>query len=85
MQNGLVSVIIPTKNSAELLTKCLDSVISQSYKNLEIILVDNNSSDKTKEIATEYTNLVFNQGPERSAQVNFGVTKASGEFVYKID
>jgi glycosyltransferase involved in cell wall biosynthesis len=85
MQNGLVSVIIPTKNSAELLTKCLDSVISQSYKNLEIILVDNNSSDKTKEIAAKYTNLVFNQGPERSAQVNFGVTKASGEFVYKID
>ena len=84
-QNSLVSVIIPTKNSDELLAKCLDSVKAQSYQNLEIILVDNNSTDKTKEIAAKYTNLIFNQGPERSAQVNFGVTKANGEFVYKID
>jgi len=81
----LVSVIIPTKNSASLLIKCLESVKNQTYQNLEIILVDNNSTDQTKEIALKYTNLVFNCGPERSAQVNFGVEKASGEFVYKID
>lgn len=81
----LVSVIVPTKNSAILLSKCLDSVKNQTYTNIEIILVDNNSTDNTKEIAAKYTNFVFNQGPERSAQVNFGVTQANGEFVYKID
>ena len=82
---SLVSVIVPTKNSALLLSKCLDSVKNQTYTNIEIILVDNNSTDNTKEIASKYTNFVFNQGPERSAQVNFGVYKANGEFVYKID
>lgn len=81
----LVSVIVPTKNSTEFLRRCLDSVINQSYKNIEIILVDNNSTDQTKEIAREYTEHVYNHGPERSAQVNFGVDKARGEYVYKID
>lgn len=81
----LVSVIVPTKNSTEFLERCLDSVKNQTYQNIEIILVDNNSTDQTKEIARKYTNHVYNQGPERSAQVNFGVEKANGEFVYKID
>lgn len=85
MSNPLVSVIVPTKNSSKLLGLCLDSVKAQSYKNIEIIVVDNNSTDNTKEIARKYTNKVFNEGPERSAQVNFGVEKATGTYVYKID
>jgi glycosyltransferase involved in cell wall biosynthesis len=85
MNNPLVSVIVPTKNSANFLAECLSSVKNQSYKNIEIIVVDNNSTDKTKEIASEYTDKVFNQGPERSAQVNYGVTQSTGEYVYKID
>jgi len=83
--NPLVSVIIPTKNSEKFLEKCLESVKNQTYKNLEIIVVDNNSTDKTKEIARKFTNKVFNRGPERSAQVNFGVSQASGEYAYKVD
>jgi len=81
----LVSVIIPTKNSARTLDKCLKSVQDQTYPNIEIILVDNNSTDNTKEIAKRYTNKVYNKGPERSAQTNYGVKKCSGEYVYKID
>lgn len=81
----LVSVIIPTKNSARTLDKCLKSIQDQTYPNIEIILVDNNSTDNTKEIAKKYTNKVYNKGPERSAQTNYGVKKSSGEYVYKID
>lgn len=81
----LVSVIITTKNSSQTLDKCLNSLKNQTYKNFEIIVVDNNSSDKTKEIAKKYTKLIFNKGPERSAQRNFGVEKSRGEFVYIID
>jgi len=85
MDNSLVSVIVPTKNSSGFLDKCLDSIKNQTYKNIEIVVVDNNSMDNTKEIAKKYTDKVFNQGPERSAQVNFGVNQAIGEYIYKVD
>jgi glycosyltransferase involved in cell wall biosynthesis len=78
----LVSVIIPTRNSETPLKECLDDLKKQTYKNLEIIIIDNNSTDKTKEVAKKYTKFVFNKGPERSAQINFGVRKAKGKYVY---
>lgn len=85
MSQPLVSVIVPTYNSASLLRLCLDSIRDQSYKNIELLVIDNNSTDDTKKIAKEYTDRVFNKGPERSAQVNYGVTQAKGEYVYKVD
>ena len=81
----IVSVIIPTKNSSHTLSKCLDSIISQTYKNIEIIVVDNYSLDSTVEIARLYTKNVFLLGPERSSQVNYGVKIASGRYVYRVD
>jgi len=57
----------------------------QTYKNLEIIIVDNNSSDITKDVARKYTKFVFNKGPERSSQINFGVGIAKGKYVYYTD
>ncbi|PID52288.1 MAG: glycosyl transferase [Candidatus Moraniibacteriota bacterium] len=85
MKEPLVSVVVPTYNSEKFLKLCLDSVQNQTYKNIELIVVDNNSTDGTKEIAKKYTSKVFNKGPERSAQVNFGVKHANGVYVYKID
>lgn len=81
----LVSIIIPTRNSKEFLRNCLESIKKQTYKNVEIIVVDNNSTDKTKEIAIKYTKLVFNRGPERSAQRNFGASKSKGDCLLFID
>ena len=82
----LVSVIINTRNSAgKIFEKCLASVKVQSYKNVELIVVDNSSSDKTKEIAKRYTKKVFDYGPERSSQKNFGVQKSRGEFLVFLD
>jgi probable beta-1,3-galactosyltransferase len=60
MKNPLVSVIIPTYNSSRTLEKCLKSIKNQTYKNIEIIVVDNNSIDNTKEIAKKYTGKVYN-------------------------
>lgn len=85
MSNVLVSVIVPTKNSAATLGACLKSIQDQSYKNIEIIVVDNFSSDDTKQIALKYTEKFFEKGPERSAQVNFAVEQAIGDYVYKVD
>ena len=84
-KNPLVSVIIPTKNSARTLEKCLISIKNQTYKNIEIIVVDNNSTDSTKEIAKKYTDKVFNIGPERTAQKNFGIKVAKGKYLLFID
>lgn len=81
----LVSVIVPTKNSEKFIRQCLESIKNQTYKNLEIIVVDNNSSDNTKEITRKFTDKVFNCGPERSAQRNFGVKNSGGEYVLVID
>ncbi|MFA5128298.1 MAG: glycosyltransferase [Patescibacteria group bacterium] len=83
--NPLVSVIIPTKNSSKYLHQCLDSIENQTYRDLEIIVVDNNSNDDTKDIAKKYTGKVFNHGPERSAQRNYGVNNSNGDFVLIID
>lgn len=81
----LVSVIVPTYNSSKFLDMCLQSINEQSYENIELIVVDNNSTDSTKKIAKKYTNKVFNKGTERSAQRNYGVKKSNGAFVLIID
>jgi len=83
----LVSIIITTKNEEKNAENCLKSIKRQSYPQelMEVIVVDNDSSDKTKEIALKYTNNFFNKGPERSAQRNFGVEKSKGEYFIFLD
>lgn len=81
----LVSIIVPTYNSAETLRDCLKAVESQTYKAIELIVVDNHSSDDTRDIAAEFTKHVFVKGPERSAQRNYGASKARGDYVCIID
>lgn len=81
MKKPLVSVIVHTKNSERTITEHLESIISQEYKPIEIIMVDNNSTDKTLEIAKKFTKNIFTFGPERSAQRNFGAKKAKGKYL----
>lgn len=85
MKQPLVSVIVPCKNSSQFIGECLKSIKSQTYKNIQIIVVDNNSTDNTKEITKKYTKLVFNKGPERSSQRNFGAKKSKGQYLLFID
>jgi glycosyltransferase involved in cell wall biosynthesis len=85
MNKPLVSIIVPTYNSDSYVEPCLKSICEQSYQHIELIVVDNNSSDKTKEIARQYTNHLYDWGPERSAQRNYGVKQSQGEYVLIID
>ncbi len=85
MKPPLVSIVVPTYHSAAFLEGCLRSIAKQSYPEVELIVVDNNSTDGTKEIACAFTDKVFNKGPERSAQRNFGVEKSTGVYVAIID
>jgi glycosyltransferase involved in cell wall biosynthesis len=85
LENPLVSTIVPTRNSSKTLAQCLDSIRNQYYKNLEIIIVDNHSTDNTLQIARQYTDAIYTFGPERSSQINYGVGMASGKYVYRVD
>jgi glycosyltransferase involved in cell wall biosynthesis len=78
----LVSVIIPTKNSAKTLHYAIQGIQSQTYKHLEIIVVDNFSTDNTRDIANRYNVKVFTKGNERANQIDYGIKKAFGEYIY---
>lgn len=84
-KNSLVSVIITTRNEADVIGRLMESLKNQTYSDLEIIVVDNNSLDRTKSISFEYTKKVFDYGPERSAQRNFGAKIAKGEYYFFLD
>lgn len=81
----MVSIIITTKNEADRLPYLLKSLKDQTFRDFEVILVDNNSSDKTRALAKRSGCRVFVKGPERSTQRNFGVFKSRGEYVLILD
>lgn len=85
------SVIIPVYNSEKHISRALDSVLNQSYKNLELIVVDDGSIDKSLELLKKYQSedsriKVFHQknGGPGSAR-NKGVSKSSGEYIIFLD
>ncbi len=89
--NATVSVIIPAFNSAQTIGRAVSSVMSQTYTDIEIIVINDGSTDKTKEICQEFENQdsrikIINQsqlgpGPARNA----GLDVAKGEYVYFMD
>ena len=84
--NPLVSVVVTTRNEKRNIANCLQSIQLQTYAPIEIIVVDNNSTDETKTIAKEYTDTVVDKGPERSAQRNYGICDlATGNYAMFID
>ena len=76
-----VSVIVPTHNSDEFILECLFNLKKQDYKDMEIIVVDNFSTDNT-EAFCEDVDYFYKKGPERTAQANFGISKSSGDYIY---
>ncbi len=82
----LVSIIIPTYNSEKTLEKCLASICKQTYKNIEVIVVDGGSNDRTLHIAKKFGARVYIlEGEERSASINYGVSKSRGKYIYRVD
>lgn len=83
----LVSIVVPVYNGEKYLKSCLDSIIVQSYKNLEIIVVDDGSIDKTAEIAQKYPVKLVSMDKNRglSAARNRGMDEALGEYIHFLD
>lgn len=91
MKGCLISIIIPIYNTEKYLQECLDSVINQSYKNLEIILINDGSTDKSKEICEEYRNkdsriILINQKNKGAAVAkNIGLDLIKGDLFAVLD
>lgn len=91
MQQELISVIIPCYNLAGYTKKCMDSILGQTYQNLEVIAIDDGSTDKTPEILTEYAamdkRVVFKRQANAGAGAasNLGIEIAHGQFLAFVD
>lgn len=89
--NNLVSVIVPIYNSEKYLEECLNSIINQTYKNLEIILINDGSLDKSMEICNLYKEkdnrvIVFDQVNKGvSFTRNFGISISKGDYIIFVD
>jgi glycosyltransferase involved in cell wall biosynthesis len=83
VENRKVSVIIPCFNHACYLEKAIGSVLEQTYKNVEIIVVDDGSTDNTKEVAQSFTGVtyVFQKNQGLSAARNTGIGASQGSFL----
>lgn len=86
MSLTLVSVILPTHNRAKTLRRAIDSVLAQTYRELELIVIDDGSTDETPSLLASYKDprlKLFNPGRLGSAARarNFGLKQARGEFI----
>ena len=85
------SVIIPVYNVEKYINRCLKSILSQRYNDLEIILIDNGSTDRSGSICDIYANEDANisvyhiENHGVGSARNFGLSKARGEFIYVVD
>jgi glycosyltransferase involved in cell wall biosynthesis len=87
----LVSVIIPAYNAEKSIARTLDSVLSQTYRNLEVLVINDGSTDKTAEIAESYVwkdprvRVLHQPNLGLSAARNYGIRFAKGEYIAPID
>lgn len=89
--DNLISVIVPVYNNAKYLNRCVESIVNQTYKNLEIILVDDGSSDNSAEICDEWAQRdsrvksVHKENGGVSSARNFGIELSSGKYIGFVD
>ena len=89
--NKLISVIVTIYNQEQFLKECLDSLLSQTYRNFEVLMIDDGSTDNSVSIAQTYTEkdnrfiLIASQHIGFPAVKNLGLTKAKGDYIIFLD
>lgn len=89
--NDLISVIIPVYQVADYLPECLDSVLSQDHRNLEVILIDDGSKDDSGTICDRYAaaddrvKVIHQKNSGAAAAKNAGLRIATGEYLSFVD
>ena len=87
----LISIIIPAYNIENYIAKCLDSLLNQTYKNIEIIVVDDGSSDNTGKVIDDYSSkydnikVIHKKNAGVSSARNSGIEVASGDYIGFVD
>ena len=83
----LISVLVPCYNVEKYLRECIDSIRSQTYKNLEIICINDGSTDSTAEILRQYADIdrrirvITKENSGYGHSMNIGLSKATGEYL----
>ena len=91
MYGNLVSVIVPIYNVEKYLEKCIESIVNQTYKNLEIILVDDGSQDNCPAMCDEWTQkdsrikVIHKKNGGLSSARNAGLEVSNGEYISFVD
>lgn len=91
MMNSKISVIVPIYNVKEYLEKCIQSILNQTYKNLEIILVDDGSSDGSQNICERYAvyderiRIICQKNKGLVAARKVGLEAATGQYIDFVD
>lgn len=91
MKNIKISIVIPIYNVEKYLRQCLESVINQTYKNLEIICIDDGSPDNSIEILKDYENkderikIIRQENKGLAETRNVGIKNTTGEFIFFLD
>lgn len=89
-EDDLVSIILPTLNSESYLKNCLKSISNQSYKKLELIIIDGFSKDNTLRIVNSYSKklnikLIQIKTKNLASALNFGIIHSKGEYIARMD
>lgn len=91
MKEGLISVIVPIYNVENYLDRCINSIVNQTYRNLEIILVDDGSPDRCPKICDEWAKkddriqVIHKKNAGLGMARNTGIDHASGEYIFFFD
>ena len=83
MQDDLVSIVIPVYNSERFLSESIESALNQTYKNIEVIVVDDGSIDNSQEIIKQYSDKIISIKQENSglaSALNLGINKMTGKW-----
>lgn len=89
--NDLISVIVPVYNTEKYLRKCIESILSQSYKNIELLLINDGSTDSSAEICRKYLDkdkrcyYFEKENGGLSDARNYGIERAKGEYITFVD
>ena len=91
MKNSKISIIVPVYNVEKYLKECIESLINQTYKDLEILLIDDGSKDNSGKICDEYANkdkrikVIHQENSGVSKTRNYGIELATGDYVMFVD